>query len=75
MMIRQSTRDGGSMQKHGEITCTRRTETISMQNKEEMGVVIVIVGDGSHSWIVVGVEPDAHQFIVTNLFKGVIGWE
>jgi hypothetical protein len=33
------------------------------------------VGDGSHTWIAAGAEPDAHQFIVTNLFKGVIGWE
>jgi hypothetical protein len=29
------------MQKHGGITCTRCTETISMQNREEMGVVVV----------------------------------
>jgi hypothetical protein len=41
MMIRQSTRHGESMQKHGEIACTRCTETISMLNKEEMGVVVV----------------------------------
>jgi DNA-directed RNA polymerase subunit RPC12/RpoP len=41
MMIRQSTRHGESMQKHGEIACTRCTKTISMQNKEEMGVVVV----------------------------------
>jgi DNA-directed RNA polymerase subunit RPC12/RpoP len=40
MMMRQSTRDGESMQKHGEIACTRCTETICMQNKEEMGVVV-----------------------------------
>jgi hypothetical protein len=38
MMIRQSTRHGQSMQKHGEIACI---ETISMQNKEEMSVVVV----------------------------------
>ena len=41
MMIRQSTRHGESMKKHGEIACTRFTETISMQNKEELGVDIV----------------------------------
>jgi hypothetical protein len=41
MMIRKNTRDGGSMQKHGEIACTRRTETISMQNKEENVVAVV----------------------------------
>jgi hypothetical protein len=29
----------------------------------------------SHSWIVAGAEHDAHQFYVTCLFKGVIGWE
>jgi hypothetical protein len=40
MMIRQSTRHGESMQKHGEIACTRCTETISMQNKEEMGLLL-----------------------------------
>jgi hypothetical protein len=41
MMIRQSTRHGESMQKHGKIACTRCTETISMQNKEEMDVAVV----------------------------------
>jgi hypothetical protein len=29
------------MQKYGGTTCTRCIETISMQNKEEMGVVVV----------------------------------
>jgi hypothetical protein len=29
------------MQKHGKTACTRCTETISMQNKEEMCVVVV----------------------------------
>jgi hypothetical protein len=32
------------------------------------------VGVGSHSWIVVGAEPDTHQFYVTICFKGVIEW-
>jgi hypothetical protein len=44
MMMRQSTRHGESMQKHGEIACTRCTDTISMQNKEEM-VIVVVEGD------------------------------
>jgi hypothetical protein len=43
MMIRQSTRHGESMQKHGEIACTRCTETISMQNKEEMRLLLLRV--------------------------------
>jgi hypothetical protein len=43
MMIRQSTRHGESMQKRGEIACTRCTETISMQNKEEIRVVAIQV--------------------------------
>jgi hypothetical protein len=34
------------MQKHDEIACTRCTETISMQNKEEMGVVFVNIDQG-----------------------------
>jgi hypothetical protein len=38
MMIRQSTRHGQSMQKHGKIACTK---TLSMQNKVEMRVVVV----------------------------------
>jgi hypothetical protein len=29
------------MQKHGKIACTRCIETISMLNKEEIGVVVV----------------------------------
>jgi hypothetical protein len=41
MMIRQSTRHGECMQKHGEIACTRCIETISMQKKEEIGVAVV----------------------------------
>jgi hypothetical protein len=41
MMIRQSTRHGESMQKHGEIAYTRCTEAISMQKKEEMWVSFV----------------------------------
>jgi hypothetical protein len=28
------------------------------------------VGDGSHSWIAAGAEPDAHQFYVTIVFNG-----
>jgi hypothetical protein len=28
------------------------------------------VGDGSHSWIAAGAEPDAHQFYVTVVFNG-----
>jgi hypothetical protein len=40
MMIRHSTQHGESMQKHVEIACTRCTKTISMLNKEEMGVAI-----------------------------------
>jgi hypothetical protein len=43
MMIRQSTRHGESMQKHGERGCTRCTETISMQNKEEMRLLLLRV--------------------------------
>ena len=46
MMIRKSTRHGESMQKHGEIACTRCTETISMLNKEEMRVVVVVSDSG-----------------------------
>jgi hypothetical protein len=40
----ESTRQGKSMQKHGKRQCTRCTETISMLNKEEMGVVEKILG-------------------------------
>jgi hypothetical protein len=40
-MIRQSTRHGEGMQKHGVRECTSCTEMISMQNKEERGVVVV----------------------------------
>jgi hypothetical protein len=29
------------MKKYGGTTCTRCTKTISMQNREEMGVVVV----------------------------------
>jgi hypothetical protein len=36
----ESTRQGESMQKHGERACKRCTETISMPNKEDMGVVV-----------------------------------
>jgi hypothetical protein len=40
-MIRESTRHGKSMQKHGEKGCTSGTETIRMQKTRDLGVVVV----------------------------------
>jgi hypothetical protein len=49
---------------HNEIW--RRTGDLGLVGEQENECV----GNGSHSWIAAGAEPDAHQFYVTIVFNG-----